>query len=98
MIVVGLTGGMGQGKSTVGAKLRELAGVDYKADLEFSYPVSEVVNDWLATWPNPLVQQPGQDITSLANDLIKTLPPIIEHRTGKTAEVADLLVDSSDNP
>ncbi len=96
MIVVGLTGGMGQGKSTVGAKLRELAGADYKADLEFSFVVSEVANDWIATWPKPLVQQPNQALVDVANELVETLPPIIEARTGKTADSAKLIIDDSE--
>lgn len=96
MIVIGLTGGMGQGKSTVGAKLRELAGVDYKADLEFSFPITEVANQWLSTWPEPLVLNPDQTIEDLANKLIETLPAALDQWTGRSVSTDKLRVASRD--
>ena len=96
MIVVGLTGGMGQGKSTVGEILRQLAEVDYKADLEASYPISEVANAWIATWPKPLDMAAGQSLVDLANELIVKFPPILEQITGKSAEVSRLVIDPYD--
>ncbi len=96
MIVAGLTGGMGQGKSTVGEILRGLAGVDYKADLETSYIISEVANAWMETWPRPLALKPGEQMVELANELISNLPPILERLTSKTPVAAKLLIDASD--
>lgn len=96
MIVVGLTGGMGQGKSTVGQALRELAGVDYKADLEASYPISEVANAWMETWPKPLILPSDQSVVGLANDLIKTFPDILQRLTGKELSYEAMRIDDGD--
>jgi hypothetical protein len=83
---------MGQGKSTASEMLRELAGVDYKADLEASYPISEVCNDWIMTWPKELVLEPHQEVYELANKLIPTLPDVLDERTGKTVPAEKLLI------
>lgn len=96
MIVVGLTGGMGQGKSTVGEMLRGLAKVDYKADLESSYPITEVANEWMETWPKPLKFPLDGNVINLANELIENLPPILQRITGKTAEVKALQIKNEE--
>jgi hypothetical protein len=83
MIVVGLTGGTGQGKSTLGRMLRSLANVDYRADLEFAYPVTEVANAWMLTWPQPLALSPDDTVITLANELIRSFPMVVEKYTGK---------------
>lgn len=97
MIVVGLTGGMGQGKSTVGHLLRQLAKVDYRADLESSYPISEVANAWMQTWPKPLKLEAGQTVVELANILIRSFPAVLERLTGKTLTYDQLKIDAT-NP
>ncbi len=97
MIVVGLTGGMGQGKSTVGQMLRELAKVDYKADLESSYPITTVANQWLSTWPQSLVLAANETQIQLANRLIESLPPIIEEVTGKSTTAKVLQINEADS-
>jgi hypothetical protein len=97
LIVVGLTGGMGQGKSTVGHMLRELAGVDYRADLESSYPISEVANAWMETWPKPLSLPQGQVVVELANELIKPFPEVLERLTGKRLTYEVMRIDASNS-
>jgi hypothetical protein len=42
------------------------------------------------------VLAPGKELVELANELVKTLPPIVKERTGKTTDVATLKVDDSD--
>lgn len=96
MIVVGLTGGMGQGKSTVGEMLRRLAEVDSKADLESSYPISEVANAWMETWPEPLALGSTESITELANRLIEHFPYVLENLTGKVIPYETLRIDPQD--
>ncbi|MFI5240362.1 MAG: hypothetical protein ACHQUB_01485 [Candidatus Saccharimonadia bacterium] len=95
MIVLGLTGGMRQGKSTVGELLRGLAGVDYKADLETSYPISEVANNWISSWPVLPTTTNREELISLANGLIESLPKSLELVTGKLADPAKLKIGDS---
>ena len=83
MILVGLTGGMQQGKSTVGRMLREMAGIGPEGDLETSYVIGDVANAWLNKWPAELELAPGQDVIDLANSLIKKFPPVLAEKMGR---------------
>ena len=72
MILVGMVGGARQGKSSVGAELRRLAGVDAKADLEFSYPIGQVADKWVREWPTSVIES-GLAVREIANKLIPQL-------------------------
>lgn len=95
MILLGINGGMRQGKSTVGAELRRLAGVDAKADLEFSYPIGQVADLWIKQWP-PSVIDSGLAMREIANKLIPLVVEPVKTVTGYDVDVDKLLVQ--DNP
>jgi hypothetical protein len=90
MIVVGLSGGMGQGKSTVGKILRKLAEVGPENDLENSYIISDVLNAWLAVWPKDIKRE--ADVVDEANLLIELLPPIMTQKSGKPVAADQLKI------
>ncbi|MBW3538184.1 hypothetical protein KY386_01685 [Candidatus Parcubacteria bacterium] len=97
MILVGVTGGIGQGKTTVSRMLRELAGAGPECDLETSYIIAEVANAWIATWPpTPLKVTPGQDAVGLANELIKTLPAAVRQKLDTSVTSEQLKIERND--
>jgi hypothetical protein len=95
MILVGLNGGQRQGKSTVGEELRRLAGVDAKADLEFSYPIGQVVNAWVQQWPVELLES-GKPTIDVANKLIPLIAEPVKKVTGMEIDVNRLLIEDTD--
>lgn len=94
MILLGINGGMRQGKSTVGAELRHLAGVDTKADLEFSYPVGQVADLWVRQWA-PSVLESGLKTIEIANKLIPLIAEPVEQVTGYKADVDRLVIEDT---
>jgi len=94
MILLGINGGMRQGKSTVGAELRRLAGVDAKADLEFSYPIGQVVNGWVQQWPESVIDS-GLPIIEIANKLIPLVVEPVKTVTGLDVDLAKLLIEDT---
>lgn len=91
MILLGINGGMRQGKSTVGAELRRLAGVDAKADLEFSYPIGQVADLWIKQWA-PSVLDSGLPTVEIANKLIPLVAEPLKVATGYDVDVEKLLI------
>lgn len=94
MILVGLVGGARQGKSSVGAELRKLAGVDAKADLEFSYPIGQVADLWVKAWP-PGVLESGLPIWEVANKLIPLIVEPVKTVTGQDVDPAKLTIQDT---
>jgi len=94
MILVGLNGGQRQGKSTVGAELRRLAGVDAKADLEFSYPIGQVVNAWVQQWPIDVLES-GLPVIEIANKLIPFIIGPVKQVTGFEVDPDVLLIEDT---
>src|SRR5947209_1088652 len=70
MVIIGLTGGKQQGKSTVGNLLRQMVGP--VADLEFSDLMMDLANNWLGHLPAAANQ--STDTLGLANQWIRSLP------------------------
>ncbi len=97
MKIVGLTGGTGQGKSTFGKMLRDLAGVDSKADLEFSYPISEVANEWMKNWPQIIEHSGNRSVTELANELIQTYPEVLKRLANESTTFEVLKVSDEES-
>lgn len=95
MILVGLTGGIGQGKTTVSRMLRGLAGGGPEGDLETSYVIAKVLNAWLETWPAHLKLEPGQDVVDLANALITSLPAAVQQSLGELVKPEQLQIERS---
>lgn len=93
MILVGMVGGARQGKSSVGAELRRLAGVDAKADLEFSYPIGQVADGWVKQWP-PSVLESGLPVREIANKLIPLIVEPVKQVTGWEIDAKVLLIDN----
>lgn len=91
MILLGINGGMRQGKSTVGAELRRLAGVDTKADLEFSYPIGQVADLWIKQWPSSIIDS-GLPVLEIANKLIPLVAEPIKTVTGYDIDVEKFLI------
>jgi hypothetical protein len=97
MILVGLIGGARQGKSTVGEELRRLAGVDVKADLEFSYPIGQVVNAWVQQWTVDILES-GLSTIDIANKLIPLAVGPVKRITGLDVDPQKLLIkDTSES-
>lgn len=96
MILVGLTGGIGQGKTTVSRMLRELAGAGPECDLETSYIIAELANVWIASWPARLMVPAGEDIIDLGNALIELLPDAVHQLLGKGVALEQLQIERSD--
>ena len=94
MILVGIIGGLRQGKSSVGAELRRLAGVDAKADLEFSYPIGQVADTWVKEW-SPSVLESGLPTMEIANKLIPLIVEPVKAVTGLEVDPAKLLIQDS---
>lgn len=94
MILVGLVGGARQGKSTVGEELRRLAGVDIKADLEFSYPIGQVADLWVKEWP-PSILESGLPVREIANKLIPLIAEPVKTVTGFDIDPTILLIDET---
>ncbi len=94
MILVGLIGGARQGKSTVGEELRRLAGVDVKADLEFSYPIGQVVNAWVQQWTVDILES-GLSTIDIANKLIPLVVEPVKQITGLDVDPAKLLIQDT---
>lgn len=94
MILLGINGGMRQGKSTVGAELRRLAGVDSKADLEFSYPIGQVADLWIKQWP-PNILDSGLTTLEVANKLIPLVIEPVKMVTGYDVDVEKLLIEDA---
>lgn len=94
MILVGLIGGARQGKSSVGEELRRLAGVDAKADLEFSYPIGQVANGWVAQWP-PSILESGLPVREIANKIIPLIAEPVKKVSGLDIDPSVLLIDES---
>lgn len=94
MILLGINGGMRQGKSTVGAELRRLAGVDAKADLEFSYPIGQVANLWVKQWPLSVIES-GLSVIEIANKLIPLIAEPVKQVTGYEVDVDRLLIEDT---
>lgn len=94
MILVGMVGGARQGKSTVSAELRRLAGVDSKADLEFSYPIGQVADRWVAQWP-PSVLESGLPVREIANKLIPLIADPVVQVTGVDVDCDKLLIQDT---
>lgn len=94
MILVGMVGGARQGKSTVGAELRRLAGVDAKADLEFSYPIGQVADLWVAQWP-PSILESGLPVREIANKLIPLIKEPILKVAGVEVDTDVLLIENN---
>lgn len=94
MILVGLVGGARQGKSTVGAELRRLAGVDVKADLEFSYPIGQVADGWIRQWPISALES-GLSVREIANKLIPLIAEPVMKVTGLEIDTAPLLIEDT---
>lgn len=94
MILVGMVGGARQGKSSVGQELRRLAGVDAKADLEFSYPIGQVVNAWVKQWPIDVLDS-GLPVIEVANKLIPLLVEPVKQVTGLDVDPAKLLIQNT---
>lgn len=91
MILLGINGGMRQGKSTVGAELRRLAGVDTKADLEFSYPIGQVADLWIKQWPISIIES-GLSTLEIANKLIPLIAEPVKTVTGYDVDAEILLI------
>lgn len=94
MILVGLIGGARQGKSTVGEELRRLAGVDAKADLEFSYPIGQIVNAWVQQWPIDVLES-GLSTIEIANKLIPLVVGPVKHVTGLDVDPKRLMIEDT---
>ncbi len=94
MILLGINGGMRQGKSTVGAELRRLAGVDTKADLEFSYPVGQVADLWIKQWPLSVVES-GLPTLQIANTLIPLVVEPVKVVTSFDVDPNRLLIEDT---
>lgn len=94
MILVGMVGGARQGKSSVGEELRRLAGVDAKADLEFSYPIGQVADLWVKEW-SPSVLESGLSILEIANKLIPLIVEPVKVVTGQDVDPAKLLIQNT---
>ncbi len=94
MILVGMVGGARQGKSSVGQELRRIAGVDTKADLEFSYPIGQVANGWVQLWP-PSILDSGLSTREIANKLIPLIVEPVKRVTGQDADPAKLLIQDT---
>lgn len=94
MILVGMVGGARQGKSSVGQELRRLAGVDAKADLEFSYPIGQVVNAWVQQWPIDVLES-GLPTIEIANKLIPLVVEPVKQVTGLDVDSAKLLIQDT---
>lgn len=94
MILVGMVGGARQGKSSVGAELRRLAGVDTKADLEFSYPIGQVADLWVKEWP-PSVLESGLPTLDIANKLIPLIEGPVKEITGFDIDPSVLLIENN---
>ncbi len=95
MILVGLSGGIGQGKSTVGKMLRQLGKVGPDCDLESSYVVTDVLNAWLIEWPQPLDR--STDLIDLANQLIQLLPEVVSSFSPYRVTADDLQILRTDS-
>lgn len=94
MILLGINGGMRQGKSTVGAELRRLAGVDTKADLEFSYPIGQVADLWIKQWDPSLINS-GLPVLEIANKLIPLVVEPVKTITGYDMDVEKFLIHNN---
>lgn len=94
MILVGMVGGARQGKSTVGEELRRLAGVDVKADLEFSYPIGQVADLWVKEWPTSVLES-GLPVREIANKLIPLLAQPVKTVTSFDIDPNVLLIDET---
>jgi hypothetical protein len=94
VILLGINGGMRQGKSTVGAELRRLAGVDAKADLEFSYPVGQVANLWVKQWA-PSVIDSGLPVIEIANKLMPLVVEPVKAVTSFDVDPSKLLIENT---
>lgn len=94
MILVGMVGGARQGKSSVGEELRRLAGVDGKADLEFSYPIGQVADGWVKQWP-PSVLESGLPVREIANKLMPLIVEPVKVATGLDVDPTTLLIDET---
>lgn len=94
MILVGMVGGARQGKSSVGEELRRLAGVDAKADLEFSYPIGQVADLWVKEWP-PSVLESGLPSLEIANKLIPLIVEPVKVVTGRDIDSTKLLIQDT---
>lgn len=94
MILVGMVGGARQGKSSVGEELRRLAGVDAKADLEFSYPIGQVADLWVKEWP-PSVLESGLSTLEIANKLIPLIVDPVKVVTGQGVDPVKLLIQDT---
>lgn len=92
MILVGMVGGARQGKSSVGEELRRLAGVDVKADLEFSYPIGQVADRWVKEW-SPSVLESGLPVREIANKLIPLIVEPVKAVTGWDIDPSVLLIE-----
>ncbi len=95
MILVGMVGGARQGKSSVGAELRRLAGVDAKADLEFSYPIGQVADKWVREWPISVIES-GLAVREIANKLIPLIVEPVQQVTGLEIDTNALLIEDND--
>lgn len=94
MILVGMVGGARQGKSTVGAELRRLAGVDAKADLEFSYPIGQVADLWVKEWSTSVLDS-GLPVREIANKLISLIAEPVKRVTGLDINPEILLINDT---
>lgn len=94
MILLGINGGMRQGKSTVGAELRRLAEVDTKADLEFSYPIGQVADLWIKQWPASVIDS-GLPTREVANKLIPLIAEPLKTITGYDMDVHKFLIQDT---